>query len=515
MAPRCRSSNKASRRRVPTAKRSTSRVSAATSRAGTYTLRQDLAQLPAEPAGGHWEFTGVECDGATATVDASTATATITLEAGAAATCTVTDTWVADAETASPTTAPASDDQASAAAEPPVDPDDVVAPHSQSDNGHHPGNQERPCAQVRRRRRRWPVRRSRVYASEAERDQRDESARDVCHDAAQRSVHHGRLRVAPARATSGSARSPRPPGTSGSTRSAREPRARRATTRRAGRTWSGSTSRTTRRYTVPPDQPLSAGGTEARAFANGLNNPQAAPTVRVERGDGLRRLVVHQRFRDDRDEERGADVRHRPHRHAVADRDVLVRHGRARRGRSGQPAADAGRDRQRAGDELHQRPARQSQQREQPHQLGRGPLPGRAEPVALRHRAHAHRRQPDGLGSDRRPCAGRLGRQPQVVAAGIEEAVASANAVKNEGTPHSRHRHRAHEPAGRQPARDLGPGRRVHHRLRRPRRPPARSSRRRLCQGTVTVVKEAQAARPDPVHAGRRTGPSTTSTATA
>ena len=79
--------------------------------AGTYTVRQDLAQLPAEPAGGHWEFTGVECDGATATVDAPTATATITLEAGAAATCTVTDTWVADAETASPTTAPASDVQ--------------------------------------------------------------------------------------------------------------------------------------------------------------------------------------------------------------------------------------------------------------------------------------------------------------------------------------------------------------------------------------------------------------------
>ena len=87
-----------------------------------------------------------------------------------------------------------------------------------------------------------------------------------------RPVLDGR-RSAPGRATSGSARSPRPPGTSGSTRSAREPRTRRATTRRASRTWSGSTSGTTRLYNVPPAQPLSGGGTEARAFANGLNNP--------------------------------------------------------------------------------------------------------------------------------------------------------------------------------------------------------------------------------------------------
>ena len=67
--------------------------------AGTYTLRQDQAQLPAELAGGHWEFTGVECDGAPVTVDAPTGTATLTLDAGAAATCIVTNTWVADAAT--------------------------------------------------------------------------------------------------------------------------------------------------------------------------------------------------------------------------------------------------------------------------------------------------------------------------------------------------------------------------------------------------------------------------------
>ena len=64
--------------------------------AGTYTVRQDLGQLPAEPAGGHWEFTGVECDGAPVSVDASTGSATLILDPGASATCTVTDTWVAD-----------------------------------------------------------------------------------------------------------------------------------------------------------------------------------------------------------------------------------------------------------------------------------------------------------------------------------------------------------------------------------------------------------------------------------
>jgi hypothetical protein len=79
--------------------------------AGTYTLREDLAQLPAEPAGGSWEFTGVECDGAPVTVDAATATATITLDAGASPTCVVTDTFVATdaatpAETTTTTTAP-------------------------------------------------------------------------------------------------------------------------------------------------------------------------------------------------------------------------------------------------------------------------------------------------------------------------------------------------------------------------------------------------------------------------
>ena len=63
--------------------------------------------------------------------------------------------------------------------------------------------------------------------------------------------------------------------------------------------------------------------------------------------------------------------------------------------------------------------------------------------VAVRRRAHAHRRQPDGLGSDRRSRARRRSAAAQVVAAGIEEAVASANAVKNEGHAHHRHRHRA------------------------------------------------------------------------
>ena len=83
-------------------------------RAGAVHGASGSGAVAAEPVGGYWEFTGVECDGATATVDAPTATATLTLDAGAAATCTVTDTWIADAETASPTTAPASDDQLSA-----------------------------------------------------------------------------------------------------------------------------------------------------------------------------------------------------------------------------------------------------------------------------------------------------------------------------------------------------------------------------------------------------------------
>ena len=95
---------------------------------GTYTLRQDVAKLPTDPTGGHWEFTGVECDGAPVTVDAPNGTATITLAAGTGATCTVTDTWVVDAEptttsttaaeaapttdttNSSTTTAPAADD---------------------------------------------------------------------------------------------------------------------------------------------------------------------------------------------------------------------------------------------------------------------------------------------------------------------------------------------------------------------------------------------------------------------
>ena len=79
---------------------------------GTYTLREVLEQLPAEPSGGRWEFTSIECDGATVEVDAPNATATIALEPGAAPTCVVTDTFVAaevasTPETTSTTTAPA------------------------------------------------------------------------------------------------------------------------------------------------------------------------------------------------------------------------------------------------------------------------------------------------------------------------------------------------------------------------------------------------------------------------
>jgi hypothetical protein len=74
---------------------------------GTYTLRQDVAKLLTDRPGGHWEFTGVECDGAPVTVDAPNGTATITLEAGAGATCTVTDTWIATTNTSAEEVAPA------------------------------------------------------------------------------------------------------------------------------------------------------------------------------------------------------------------------------------------------------------------------------------------------------------------------------------------------------------------------------------------------------------------------
>ncbi len=245
MAPRCRSSNKASRRRSPTATRSSSRVSAATSRRGTYTMRQDLAQLPAEPAGGHWEFTGVECDGATATVDAPTATATITLDAGAAATCTVTDTWVADAETASPTTAPASDapsfgGRRTAGRSGRCRCTGIAGSGNATIEVNKAGIRTGPTTEA-------PLAGAAfaVYASEANAingtnplvqcvtglngqcsmDVFGTGTRDVW--VREKS---GRRAVA---------------GTSGSTRSAREPRTRRATTRPAIRTWSGSTSGTT------------------------------------------------------------------------------------------------------------------------------------------------------------------------------------------------------------------------------------------------------------------------------
>ena len=100
---------------------------------GTYTLRQDLAQLPADPTGGHWEFTGVECAGAPVTVDAPNGTATITLEAGAAATCVVTDTWVAtdnSAEEVAPTT-DATNPPSTTAPDPPT----TAAPTPTADDG--------------------------------------------------------------------------------------------------------------------------------------------------------------------------------------------------------------------------------------------------------------------------------------------------------------------------------------------------------------------------------------------
>src|SRR5262245_44399408 len=103
--------------------------------AGTYVLQQALDNLPADANGAQWEFTGVECDGAPATVDATTGTATIRLDPGADATCTVTDTSIAvdppaaDAPaTATPTstttpatTAAALDDPIGPLAIPPLD----------------------------------------------------------------------------------------------------------------------------------------------------------------------------------------------------------------------------------------------------------------------------------------------------------------------------------------------------------------------------------------------------------
>ena len=53
-------------------RRSTSPGSAATSRPGRTRCARTWRQLPAEPSGGHWEFTSVECDGATVEVDAPT-----------------------------------------------------------------------------------------------------------------------------------------------------------------------------------------------------------------------------------------------------------------------------------------------------------------------------------------------------------------------------------------------------------------------------------------------------------
>src|SRR5262249_25841264 len=48
--------------------------------AATFVLRQLVGQLPNAPSGGHWEFTGVECNGARVSVDVAAATATITLD---------------------------------------------------------------------------------------------------------------------------------------------------------------------------------------------------------------------------------------------------------------------------------------------------------------------------------------------------------------------------------------------------------------------------------------------------
>ena len=248
-------------------------------------------------------------------------------------------------------------------------------------------------------------------------------------------------------------------GGSGSTRSAQEPRTTERQHDQPSVHGAGQHPEqpALHRAAVPAPERWRLRSAEIRQRAE---QPTGDSEVRVEPGDGLRRLVVHQRFRDDRDEERGARVRHRPHRYAVADRDVLVRHASRPAGRSGQPPADAGRDRQRTRDELHQRPARQSQQREQPHQLGRGPLPGGAEHVALRRHAHAHRRQPNGLGADRRPCARRLRRSR-----GGRGRHRGGGRVRQCGEEQRdadlRGRHRPHESAGRQSHRDLGSGRRA------------------------------------------------------
>ena len=231
----------------------------------------------------------------------------------------------------------------------------------------------------------------------------------------------------------------------------------------------------------------------SRAFANGLNNPQATPKC------GLNLAMVFDVSSSINTAEMAAmknaarGFRHRPHRHAVADRDVLVRHGRARRGRSGQPAADAGRDRQRPGDERTSTAC--------------PPIPaaGATAPTGTAGLFQVAQSTshydvtlmltdgnptvwgPTGVMRPTSPAAA------AVVAAGIEEAVASANAVKNKGTQIS--------------AVGIGPTNLPVDNLTAISGPGdafttgfddlgdlLEALATGLCHGTVTVVKEAQAA---------------------
>ena len=102
---------------------------------GAYTLRQDIAQLPADPTGGHWEFTGVECDGAPGhRRRAERGPRRSRSKRGAAATCIVTDTWVATTKTSAEEAAPTTD-----TTNPPTttapDPPTTAAPTPTADDG--------------------------------------------------------------------------------------------------------------------------------------------------------------------------------------------------------------------------------------------------------------------------------------------------------------------------------------------------------------------------------------------
>jgi uncharacterized repeat protein (TIGR01451 family) len=247
--------------------------------AGDYTLQQDLAQLPAEPSGGHWEFTGVECEGAPATVDAPTATATITLDAGVAATCIVTETWVADAEPSaeeaaaaeSTTTATVPDDPAALAA----DPTDVIAlagPTNATIRVFKSGLRTGPSAE-------GPLAGATfaVYGSEANAIS-GTSPLTTCVTTILGQCTMD-VSVVPVSGT-------RDVWVREVTAPAGYFRIDTISTGTASSTSDNTTSRpymekltirNNQTYNLPPDQPLSSGGAEARAFANGLNNPEAPP----------------------------------------------------------------------------------------------------------------------------------------------------------------------------------------------------------------------------------------------